>query len=139
MLTELLETTKPAAGLASGLLRPKLEAAIPAAKRAAILILSEPGWKDVARRAAVPSQWPRAAPFDTGLITMTSGTSGKPKALAVPVISLAMAAVARDMRYPYNCRRDGQPASQEREAVNVMFVWEAIRPLCFGQVALCPS
>eukprot|EP00966_Prymnesium_polylepis_P055919 1293431-Prymnesium_polylepis.1 len=70
---------------------------------------------------------------------MTSGTSGKPKAIACPVASLPFAAEARQARYPYGEAEDAPIAGarrQEREAVNVMFVWEAVRPLCFGQAAV---
>eukprot|EP00315_Gephyrocapsa_oceanica_P047196 CAMPEP_0185529642 /NCGR_PEP_ID=MMETSP1366-20130426/101909_1 /TAXON_ID=38817 /ORGANISM="Gephyrocapsa oceanica, Strain RCC1303" /LENGTH=81 /DNA_ID=CAMNT_0028141267 /DNA_START=14 /DNA_END=256 /DNA_ORIENTATION=- len=59
---------------------------------------------------------------------MTSGTTGAPKTVLNPHVSYAAAAAARAARYPYG--------SAEREAVGVMFAWEAARPLCFGQTAI---
>ncbi|KAL1526376.1 hypothetical protein AB1Y20_015089 [Prymnesium parvum] len=134
MLLDLLETTRPVAALASPRLRQKLEAALPPATP---LLTLDGGWHALAQAAgarAPPSKaWVRAAPYDTGLITMTSGTSGKPKAIACPYASLSFATAARHTRYPYVEAADER---QEREAVNVMFVWEAVRPLCFGQTAV---
>lgn len=126
MLSELLEATSPVAGLASLTLRPRLEAAC----SAPILTLTGGKWRAELSKLPRP-RWVRAGPFDTGIVTMTSGTSGKPKAIAVPFSSLSMSAVARNMRYPYRSKAAGRES--EREAVNVMFVWEALRPLCFGQ------
>ena len=75
---------------------------------------------------------------------MTSGTSGKPKAIACPTISYAVALAARQERAPYTrapCTSaastlDTDMQTAEVEAVNVMFVWEALRPLAYGQTAL---
>ena len=69
---------------------------------------------------------------------MTSGTSGKPKAIACPVVSLAVAVRARESILPYATPEElaAQDETQEIEGFNVMFAWEAIRPLCYGHVAL---
>ena len=64
---------------------------------------------------------------------MTSGTSGKPKAIVCPHAAYAHAAAARQARHPYAA---GGGYGGEREGVNVMFAWEALRPLCYGQTAV---
>jgi len=61
---------------------------------------------------------------------MTSGTSGKPKCILCPFVAFATAVRAREaaleaMGLGY--------ALGDVEACNVMFVWEAARPLCFGR------
>ena len=95
----------------------------------------------VAASAPPRSAWTRAQPYDHGIITFTSGTSGKPKCLTVPTIAFAVSCVARHERLPYRGHPysgeagDGVPAG-EVEAMNVMFNWEAMRPLCFGATAL---
>ena len=90
-------------------------------------------WQDAARDAAArvpPRQlWLRAEPFDTGIITMTSGTTGRPKAIACPTVAYAVAVRARQHAMPYG-------SSREVEACNVMFVWEAMRPMCYGHTTL---
>ena len=140
MLTELLQQTHPVAGFSSAPLRSRLHAALQSSTNAPTLSLDGTGWRQeaAAATAAVPPRdtWARAAPFDTGIITMTSGTSGKPKAIACPVVSFSFAADARNARYPYAAHDTDTLDRKEREAVNVMFVWEALRPLCFGQAAV---
>ena len=46
--------------------------------------------------------WPRAAPRDPAIITMTSGTSGKPKCILCPFVAFATAvrALARAAGHP---------------------------------------
>ena len=81
---------------------------------------------------------------------MTSGTTGKPKAIACPTVAYAVAVHAREATLPYarggadgdadgdadaDADADGDGA-REVEGCNVMFVWEALRPLCYGHVAL---
>lgn len=201
------------------------------------------GWETEARAAmvAVPprSAWIRALPYDTGICTMTSGTSarrarpravimmtqsrckslatscppprrlanaspallfalqvvrprlcgtrawqgGRPKVIACPTVSLAVSVRARSSYLPYAgqqamdaylpagtsaCNDEAERAGAsllspsaarptdepqvrsawqpiggrcdapegELEASNVMFAWEAIRPLCYGHAVL---
>ena len=140
MLRDLMLDTDPVAAISSDTLAPRLAAALPASGTAGsshagvplLEMVRDGGWRALASAAAERigprATWPRAAPYDTGIITMTSGTSGKPKAIACPVASFAVAVAARHERLPYG------PA--EVEAVNVMFIWEALRPLCYGHTAL---
>ncbi|KAL3928627.1 MAG: hypothetical protein SGPRY_002309 [Prymnesium sp.] len=140
MLLELLQSTRPIAAFASANMRQKLSAALSVGDATPILTLGCSGWRSEAQsviKNSTPRElWSRAAPFDTGVITMTSGTSGKPKAIACPMVSLPFAILARNSRYPYVDSDDKRMTRQEREGVNVMFVWEAVRPLCFGQAAV---
>ena len=141
MLSDLMADTRPLAAITSPRHAPQLAAAL--SPEMGLLEMSHDGaWRALAQSAAeqVPprSAWVRAAPYDTGLITMTSGTSGKPKSIACPTISLAVAVRARELTLPYATPEElaARGDTQEIEAFNVMFVWEAIRPLCYGHVAL---
>ena len=143
MLNDLLGDTTPIAALAApGTLAERLGAALPAGV-SLLAVDADGGWKVAAgdARAAAPprSAWPRAEPYDTGIITMTSGTTGKPKAIACPTVSYAVAVRAREHALPYapaDGGEGGHEAGREVEACNVMFVWEAMRPLCYGHVCL---
>ena len=91
MLSELMASTRPVAAFAQPATRQKLTTALVAARSPPLLTLDGAAWKAEAAAALAPPResWPRAAPFDTGIITMTSGTSGKPKAIACPVSALS--------------------------------------------------
>ena len=134
MLAELLEQSRPVALLASAATRARAEGALPTTTA---LLDVDAGWREAAAAAAAavapPEAWARAAPYDGGIITMTSGTSGKPKAIVCPHAAYAHAAAARQARHPYAA---GGGYGGEREGVNVMFAWEALRPLCYGQTAV---
>ena len=133
MLQSLMADTTPVGAIGSPEHAPRLVASLP--QHVHVLLMDERGrWREACAAAAsrVPPRaaWPRAQPYDTGLIVLTSGTSGKPKAIACPTVALAIAVRARERALPY------ATDSREREAFNVMFLWEAIRPLCFGHCAV---
>ena len=171
MLTDLLKDTTPVAAIAADRHLPKLAAALAAAAEAAddrpmgaaaaaplLQMDAASDWRATvaAAAAAAPPReaWARAAPYDAGIITMTSGTSGKPKAIACPAIAYAVAVRARQARLPYapsasddddegdeeteeeSDAAEAPPPTDEVEAANVMFVWEAMRPLCYGATSL---
>jgi acyl transferase domain-containing protein/non-ribosomal peptide synthetase component F/acyl carrier protein len=95
------------------------------------LNFDDPDWRRTVSEGAdrAPAMWGRAAAYDPGIITMTSGTTGAPKTVLNPMISYTVAVVAREHRYPYT-------GTHEREATNVMFSWEAARPVAYGCVAV---
>lgn len=88
-------------------------------------------WRQTVREGAdrAPATWARAAAYDPGIITMTSGTTGAPKTVLNPMRSYAVSLAARQHRYPY-------AGTHEREATNVMFSWEAARPVAYGCTAV---
>jgi len=68
---------------------------------------------------------PRAGMEDTCILMMTSGTTGRPKQIAGSHYFLHLGHLAKNQLLPYT-------DDDNREAFNVMFVWEALRPLLFG-------
>lgn len=151
MMHSLLGDVRPVAGITEQRFLEKLSSALAfvapdAPSPTPLLQMDEHSdWRTlvatVAASAPPRNAWPRAQPYDHGIITFTSGTSGKPKCLTVPTIAFAVSCIARHERlpyrgYPYSGEAgDGVPAG-EVEAMNVMFNWEAMRPLCFGATAL---
>ncbi|MEL6979377.1 MAG: SDR family NAD(P)-dependent oxidoreductase, partial [Pseudomonadota bacterium] len=128
-LAALLERVKPAALVA----RPDRLAASPAlwpAERTASL---EPGWparlsaeEDAARRdGAKASPFDVVGPHDPAYAVASSGTTGAPKAILCPHRGAVISYWWRYRHLPY--------AAEEREAANVFFVWEALRPLLQGR------
>ncbi|WP_420474262.1 alpha/beta fold hydrolase [Noviherbaspirillum sp. ST9] len=63
-------------------------------------------------------------PSDVAMVSMTSGSTGKPKAVLTTHRGCAFCFEARFSLYPY--------LDNEREAVNVFFAWECLRPLLQG-------
>lgn len=134
-LAEHLALTKPKCLLTSARMRAKLEAAVEAAVEAAaitaspaveaspapLLSVDAADWSAEAARlgaAAIDAQpgWARAAPFEPAIVTMTSGTSGKPKvrfgSLAIPLHArvLMLRALPASLRYPHASSRARIPA-----------------------------
>lgn len=138
MLVELLKQTTPVCAVVSA----KTAARLTAASASLPLINVDTQWREQAANEAArvprPSQWPRARPFDTGIITMTSGTTGTPKTIlcTYAAYSLSISARASIVPYTHADPEDADAALREREASNVMFVWEAARPLCFGHISV---
>ena len=132
VLAALVADISPVAAIACSAHAPRLAAAL--ASSAHLLAVDERGrWREACASAALRTPpraaWPRAQHYDTGLIMLTSGTSRRPKAIACPAVALAVAVRARERVLPYAA------GTREVEAMNVMFLWEAIRPLCFGHCA----
>ena len=66
---------------------------------------------------------------DMAYVTMTSGSTGKPKGVVNAHISAVCDFMARVEALPYS--------AGDREAFNVFFIWEALRPLLAGYAAYC--
>lgn len=127
----------------AGVHEQRVEARAPQRVGVPLLDLSSPRWLRVAaaaaERAPPRAKWARADDMDPGMITMTSGTSGRPKGVCTPTRTLKISFVARDRVLPYSggAEADSDP---EVEGANVMYSWEAVRPLYFGQtVAVIPD
>jgi acyl transferase domain-containing protein/surfactin synthase thioesterase subunit/non-ribosomal peptide synthetase component F/acyl carrier protein len=71
--------------------------------------------------------FPDVAPTDIALISMTSGTSGTPKAVLNTHLGCLYCFDARYELYPYR--------ESSRDGLNVFFGWECLRPLLQGKSA----
>lgn len=91
------------------------------------LVLDQDRWHGPAGagRAAV---FPEVEPSDIALISMTSGTSGTPKAVLNTHLGCLYCFDARYTLYPYR--------ESSRDGLNVFFGWECLRPLLQGRPAV---
>ncbi|GAA2000512.1 type I polyketide synthase [Nocardiopsis rhodophaea] len=76
---------------------------------------------------AEPPDLPDVDPSDIAMISMTSGTTGTPKAVLNTHEGCLYCFDARYERHPY--------ASDSRDGLNVFFAWECLRPLLRGRPA----
>ncbi len=95
-------------------------------------VLLQPNWQEgLARAQASPNaMWPLPSDIsgdDLAYCVMTSGTTGQPKAIACPHRGAVNSYWWRYRHLPYT--------DDEREACNVFFVWEVLRPLLRGKPA----
>ncbi|MGM1059837.1 alpha/beta fold hydrolase [Saccharothrix sp. Mg75] len=107
---------------------PELVELLPAAFREPGRVLVLDRDRPPAREPVAPVGFPDVAPSDIALISMTSGTSGTPKAVLNNHLGCLYCFDARYELYPY--REDS------REGLNAFFAWECLRPLLEGRSAV---
>ncbi|HTZ45092.1 MAG TPA: beta-ketoacyl synthase N-terminal-like domain-containing protein [Jatrophihabitans sp.] len=91
-----------------------------------LVVLGADRWTSPPRLA--PAALPPVAPDDIALISMTSGTSGTPKAVLNTHLGCLYCFDARYQSYPYG--------ETSRDGLNVFFGWECLRPLLAGRPAV---
>ncbi|KAK3239817.1 hypothetical protein CYMTET_50285 [Cymbomonas tetramitiformis] len=101
---------------------------VPSSHASKVVSLDEEWWNTLPSHEAEITSWPAPGPDDLAFLTFTSGTTGTPKAVLCPQRALMMSLLARQRRFPYG--------EGEREAFNVMIVWEMLRPLAYGHTAV---
>jgi len=76
------------------------------------------------------AELPICKPSDIAILCFTSGTTGKPKTISGSNFFMHLGYCGKNQLIPY-CKDDS------REAFNVMFVFEALRPLMHGLTSFC--
>ncbi|MBY8848620.1 AMP-binding protein, partial [Saccharothrix sp. MB29] len=109
---------------------PELVDLLPAAFRepGRALVLDRDRWADAPAHGREPVAFPEVEPTDIALISMTSGTSGTPKAVLNNHLGCLYCFDARYGLYPY--------AENSRDGLNAFFAWECLRPLLAGRSAV---
>ena len=124
MVAEILDSVGPCAIMTRPVLRGRLPEAWRVPERC---VAMEPGWQADLARMTLPSLVDMAeqpGPDSLAYCVMTSGTTGKPKGIVCPHRGAVNSYWWRFVHLPY--------AGNEREACNVFFVWEVLRPLLQG-------
>lgn len=124
----LLEQTLTAADPVVVLTDGDLADALPARWRERSIILSD-GWLERIAEAAPPTfdESVRPGPDSLAYCVMSSGTTGEPKGILCPHRGAVNSYHWRYRHVPYG--------EDEREACNVFFVWEVMRPILRGRPA----
>ncbi len=93
------------------------------------ILLDKDQGEDLAEEASEQSGAPNAThgPDNLAYAVMTSGTTGKPKSILCPHTGAVNSYWWRFIHLPYG--------EDEREACNIFFVWEILRPLLQGRPA----
>lgn len=76
------------------------------------------------KKSTIPVSFPDVGLDDVAYVVYSSGTTGKPKGIVCPHRGAVHAYKWRHKAYPYG--------DNEREACNIFFVWEMLRPLLKG-------
>src|SRR5215470_15228930 len=92
-----------------------------------LLVLSQDRWTGPAGTGTA-AEFPDVDPLDIALISMTSGTSGTPKAVLNTHLGCLYCFDARYRLYPYR--------ESSCDGMNVFFGWECLRPLLQGKPAV---
>ncbi|XP_050537486.1 uncharacterized protein LOC126903364 [Daktulosphaira vitifoliae] len=89
------------------------------------LILLDSGWfNDIKSISAIPQQIEKKQLDDLAYVVYSSGTTGEPKGVLCPHRGAVYSFTWRHKAYPYD--------NDDREACNVFFIWEMLRPLLKG-------
>jgi len=125
----LLEQFLANAEVAAVVTVPELVALLPAGFRTPdrLLVLTPDRWHPLPEVEPAMA-FPPVPPTDVALISMTSGTSGVPKAVLNTHLGCLYCFDARYERYPYS--------ESSRDGLNVFFGWECLRPLLQGKPAV---
>ncbi len=122
---EILDSVRPVAVVT----RPSLEGRLPRPWRAAERCIVIGTGEDIAAGPlpALDTVVEKPGPDSLAYCVMTSGTTGKPKGIACPHKGAVNSYWWQFEHLPYG--------EDEREACNVFFVWEVLRPLLMGRPA----
>ncbi len=127
LLARVLDSTEPVLILTKEVWQARLPEAWQ--KNESIFILGR-DWQKKLRESRLPPLDPRSGLIDPDSLAfciMSSGTTGMPKGIICPHRSAVNSYYWRYSNYPYH--------EGEREACNVFFVWEVLRPLLQGYPA----
>lgn len=121
MIEAVLEDALPVVVITAPEFESKLKSALDKMKT----LVLKPGWAEVMAKQASPKLvTPEVHMDNLAYIVYSSGTTGKPKGIQCPHRGAVFSYHNRHVQYPY------QPG--DREACNIFFVWEMLRPLLRG-------
>ncbi|KAK7495228.1 hypothetical protein BaRGS_00013410, partial [Batillaria attramentaria] len=122
MLQSVLDDALPVVVVTSPEFESRVKNAIDHSK---LLVLTK-GWEDDLPKQSSPKLVPPALHLENlAYIVYSSGTTGKPKGIQCPHRGAVFSYHARHKYFPYG--------ENEREACNIFFVWEMMRPLLKGK------
>ncbi|KAL4230934.1 hypothetical protein ACF0H5_011308 [Mactra antiquata] len=119
LLTDILQDAKPVAIVTDEHLKDRVK------DRENVIILKK-GWEEMMNKENAGKNIPEdeITLDNLAYIVYSSGTTGKPKGIKCPHRGAVFSYHSRHTFYPYD--------PDEREACNVFFVWELLRPLIKG-------